>query len=488
MNTRSKSKNDSSVDPPQQRPLNFALGDKVVVYNKKGIAIHGTVRWVGGKTAARDFKYPVMGIETVSNILYKPVVCLWLEVCMSEVSPFLQKVQVRPDEFEYSHPGMTHLFPAKDKRCQLFVPQSVVFSLEQAVEAKGRHQNSPAAKLSPPTSENKAALAKAMGITEEELLAHVAEEKEARKQAAVEKAKQQAKEVLPDESIDVNRQEEELRVYEREKKKEHAHKREGMGGGLQHGERDDPLPVPVDNHFMPEGLGHPRGQLGDQNFNRQHSWQHPNPHIYDKIPVQRQGSEASNLDPLYGQADQRGNPPDPRGNPPDTRGNPPDPRGNPPDTRGNPPDPRGNPPDPRGNLSDTQHSQGYPLQPQVPLQQSYAHQGSVRQPPSGYPPPRQPQYGQGSPESRRHNLQQQQLSQEQPYTNISEHERPPLKHQPEMKAFTHHPERPDHPPLQHQFSIGSTVQISEPPRYGVIRWIGELREIQGLVAGVELVI
>ncbi len=31
------------------------------------------------------------------------------------------------------------------------------------------------------------------------------------------------------------------------------------------------------------------------------------------------------------------------------------------------------------------------------------------------------------------------------------------------------------------------VQVSDPPRYGVIRWIGELPAVQGPIAGVELV-
>ena len=38
-----------------------------------------------------------------------------------------------------------------------------------------------------------------------------------------------------------------------------------------------------------------------------------------------------------------------------------------------------------------------------------------------------------------------------------------------------------------ELDIDSTVQISDPPRYGVIRWIGELPNYKGSVAGVELV-
>ena len=38
-----------------------------------------------------------------------------------------------------------------------------------------------------------------------------------------------------------------------------------------------------------------------------------------------------------------------------------------------------------------------------------------------------------------------------------------------------------------ELGVGSAVQVSDPPRYGVVRWIGELPNIQGIMAGVELV-
>ena len=38
-----------------------------------------------------------------------------------------------------------------------------------------------------------------------------------------------------------------------------------------------------------------------------------------------------------------------------------------------------------------------------------------------------------------------------------------------------------------ELDVGSAVQVSDPPRYGVIRWTGELPGILGTVAGVELV-
>ena len=35
--------------------------------------------------------------------------------------------------------------------------------------------------------------------------------------------------------------------------------------------------------------------------------------------------------------------------------------------------------------------------------------------------------------------------------------------------------------------ISSLVQISDPLRYGVLRWIGELPDVKGTIAGVEMV-
>ena len=35
--------------------------------------------------------------------------------------------------------------------------------------------------------------------------------------------------------------------------------------------------------------------------------------------------------------------------------------------------------------------------------------------------------------------------------------------------------------------IGSCIQVSDPPRYGVLRWIGAIRGFQGSIAGIELV-
>ena len=43
------------------------------------------------------------------------------------------------------------------------------------------------------------------------------------------------------------------------------------------------------------------------------------------------------------------------------------------------------------------------------------------------------------------------------------------------------------PPVEDYFSVNTRVQFSDPPQYGVIRWLGNLPEVNGVIAGVELV-
>ena len=66
--------------------------------------------------------------------------------------------------------------------------------------------------------------------------------------------------------------------------------------------------------------------------------------------------------------------------------------------------------------------------------------------------------------------------------------KPPVIVQHHVAAVVSSPQPSHWQPLD----IGSTIQIpsteyGHPMRYGVIRWIGELPGVQGLIAGVELV-
>ena len=57
-----------SFDPPVDQPhQHFKVNDRVVVYNKKNIAVHGTVRWTGRRVQTRTLESNHIGIETVSS-------------------------------------------------------------------------------------------------------------------------------------------------------------------------------------------------------------------------------------------------------------------------------------------------------------------------------------------------------------------------------------------------------------------------------------
>ena len=59
---------------------------------------------------------------------------------------------------------------------------------------------------------------------------------------------------------------------------------------------------------------------------------------------------------------------------------------------------------------------------------------------------------------------------------------PPSVEQTPSSASTPHGHNPA--PI---LSIGSMVQVSDPPQYGVLRWIGEMPGVKGAIAGVEMV-
>ncbi len=61
------------ANPPTQgssadKPPRFKINDCVVVYNKKNVPMHGTVRWVGRDIHSRTLDTNYIGIETVSAI------------------------------------------------------------------------------------------------------------------------------------------------------------------------------------------------------------------------------------------------------------------------------------------------------------------------------------------------------------------------------------------------------------------------------------
>ena len=62
LRSQSKPPKDSSVDAESR----FKVGERVIVYNKKDVAIRGTVKWIGVITYGKEYRVSTVGIETVS--------------------------------------------------------------------------------------------------------------------------------------------------------------------------------------------------------------------------------------------------------------------------------------------------------------------------------------------------------------------------------------------------------------------------------------
>ena len=61
---------ESSTDPEHLTEHRHKIGDRVVVFNKKGIAVHGVVKWVGTHShmvKKKQVSHKAVGIETVSS-------------------------------------------------------------------------------------------------------------------------------------------------------------------------------------------------------------------------------------------------------------------------------------------------------------------------------------------------------------------------------------------------------------------------------------
>ena len=69
----------ASADPQSTARYKFKKDDRVVVFSKKGIAIHGAVKWVGMYNYEVDKKqvaYKAVGVETVSSLLFHGCTCI----------------------------------------------------------------------------------------------------------------------------------------------------------------------------------------------------------------------------------------------------------------------------------------------------------------------------------------------------------------------------------------------------------------------------
>ena len=347
-----------------------------------------------------------------------------------------QDVAVSGSDFEDCIPGMTYLFAAT-KNHHLFLPETTILSEEEATGANDGQRNKPR----PPENidvDNTAALAREMGVSAETLLKN---QKAALRQAELTKQAQDLKKIkqaIPDESLQLDKQKAALRAYEA-----------GNMGRMQ--EKRGSLP--------PGGEGasdylQPSNQPGRPQ--RQHSYEPMGPSSQRKyLGSQTKAASIAQGEQIYNRLDSRGYQPE--------------------------------------QSPGTVPATSYPTEPQTqPFTQNSGHQWPPQQ--TQYPP-----YQQSSNQQQRSNQQAPYYQAPSPYQQKQTPLQPSDVHMHD-NTVAYAPKVPAHA-SQHQIyrslSTGSTVQLTAfnstnqdgppPPRYGVIRWVGDLPGVQGPIAGIELV-
>lgn len=338
-------------------------------------------------------------------------------------------------DFENCIPGMTYLFAAT-KNHHLFLPETTILSEVEATGANDGQRN----KAHPPENidvEDTAALAREMGVSTATLLEN---QKAALREAKLAKEAQeikQLKQAIPEESLHIDRQQAALHAYAEKHMEMMQEKRASLPSG---GEA-------ASNYLQPSHqTGRPQ---------RQHSYEPVVPSSQRKyLGSQTKAASIAQGEQVYNHLDSRGYQ--------------------------------------QKQSSGTLPATWYPTEPQTqPSTQNSGHQ---------WPPPPQAQHPLYQQSSNQQAAYYQTPPQQIPYQQKqTPHQLPDVHIRDNTVAYA--PNVPAHA-SQHQvyrsLSIGSTVQLTAfsstiqdgpppPPRYGVIRWVGELPGVQGPIAGIELV-
>lgn len=489
----------TEVDPPSSKAQSaYKVNDRVVIFDKNDIALHGVVKWTGRKRRLGDGKVIHVGIE--------------------------MNTRVNPTEVPGAKAGIIDWFAAK-KNQTIVIPESLVITEDSYVDSgmKKPQRLVAHAQVVPPLNvDDPVALARDYGMTKREFMA---EQQQILKEAEKQKKKQDK------DMASQNRDAEEIKLALGESVNIAAQKQlfadirkraqeEGSGSQGQQ------------QHLHPDQSSLDRGGV-----KRQHSWQPGTHHIYETMPGERgadkhrhigaQGKSSSMAEgdriaqSFYregqGQEHYRAN------------------------------DPRlGKIPGPPGSENPPQQQEyNYPYHQEQIHEHENIHSHNKYGQDGGYIAPQEgdqwqrsgaPHHQQGaggvSPNQQR-NVDKYAYHD---YVNLEDLPTEPHKHHPgqpdrayvEQQANAQqwpsdqHPDvkqwqseqnpgamQPQQPSVQPgvvastsapgsdampnpNLGIGSRIQIAtkntpnEPFKYGVIRWIGEVSQIQGPVAGIEL--
>jgi len=351
-------------------------------------------------------------------------------------------VAVSTVDFEGALPGMTYTFSAPKNR-RLMMPDTAILSEEEAAGTSVDHQNKPH-HTENIDIENTSILAKNMGMSKKQLMAsQTAVLKEAEK-SKKEKAAQELKlleQALPDQSVNLDRQRAAFQAFEKENNEAKVAKRSSLPPRSETYTGEDPT------HLQPHKP------------QRQHSYEP----VLNGSPSSRYkllGSHAKSAsvtqgEQIYDRLD-------------------------------------------HGYQQRPPHE--FSGQPQPPQRDLCSQQLQKQQPPQQvYQPLQQP------PQWSQQSLQEQSQWPQQP----SHHTQQPFQ-QPQPPPYQQYPDAgmplssgetvaivasstDNQLQVHRSLSEGSTVQLvtfggagSQQPRYGVIRWVGEITGVMGTIAGIEL--
>ena len=341
-------------------------------------------------------------------------------------------------DFVGAIPGMTYLFSAP-KNHRLTLPEVAILSEEEDAGTSVDHKNKPH-----PTDsidvEGTSVLAK--GMSQKQLMAYqkaVLSEAEKSKQVKAAQELEHIKQAVPD--VSIGSQTAALQAFEKENNEAKVAKRSSLPP------RGDDYTGEDNAHLRP---GHPL---------RQHSYEAVGSPQRKHLGSRTKFASLAQGEQIYNQLDSRGYQQRP--------------------LHERPALPR---PSPR-NMSDQT--------PRNQVQEPPPWEHPLQQPPSGQQPPHQPlpQWSQQAPQQWSQSTLQQPLQQPQlPYLQLPETGIPPSRG--ETVAFAH--SSTDHQ-VHRSLSEGSTVLVTlseagpQQPRYGVIRWVGDIAGVMGTIAGIEMV-
>jgi ubiquitin thioesterase CYLD len=235
---RTSSSTETSADPPN---FIYKIGDRVVVFTKKEVPVHGVVKWVGMHSFMVEKKqksFKCVGIETDVKVKSNEIESLpskshLFTVTKGKSAVFLLEDQVLLEAIFAEEP------PEKPPVPDRPISTETRKMLHDALHEHGSPQQ-PAVDEEGGSEGESADLARAMGVQHSVFLQQQREVLQEIKQKRRQQELEEIKQAMPDQSLNVSGQERMLRQISEERNREAERgRRQGRGGSDQHHEQKE---------------------------------------------------------------------------------------------------------------------------------------------------------------------------------------------------------------------------------------------------------